>query len=248
MVLEEYMTNPMGKGSSMMMVYEIRKSLDTQYREIQSKIRIRWYLIKNKKLVALIKLPSRSLEKVSYDVIFEFDLDSIPAGSNSINRALFRVFSNCPSFTYTFAYVFNERQLLCDWAADKYSPQVLTHKPVVRNSYELISYERSIYLAAKYILSNGRNNVRINKTLAVIIDGYAPVLFEIRTEKEIKDLYSSEKTKQPKKEEVILSTRHTKTNSSSPSKGKQEIKGFIKSTKAIKTSKSTNKSKTTKAF
>lgn len=245
MVLDEYLSNPMGKGASMFMITTMKNVLDKQYSELQSKIRMKWYLLKDNNLIAHIKIPSHSLSDMTYDVIFEFDLTSIADGSNSIKHALVNVFSNCPSFAYTFAYVFNEKNLLCHWARNKYDEKVLSQKPQVRNAYELISYERSLYLGARYLLGNGRDNVRISSTLAVKIDGYGVILSGVRSLANIMETYNKEKDKETRRVAIVQQKpkvntitpsvkKHTKTTLVTPS-------SMIQSTKTSQTAISTHK-------
>lgn len=249
MVLEDYLTNPMGKGSSVMMTQETKRVLDLQYSMLESKMRVNWYLFKRQYLVAHVRIPSKSVENVFYDVIFEFDKNSIPEGKNTINRATVKCFSNCPSFTYTFAYVFKERGILCDWTRSKYEPEVLNRRPEVRNSYELITYERSIYLAARFVLAHGRNNVRNTEIIAFKTDNFSTILSRVKTQQEIDSQYKLEKSRLLAKAKNSNIKPTVSPSTSTKPKTDGITKGVEKTSKtktSTKTSKTTNRTKKTK--
>lgn len=200
MTMEEYLSNPMGKGSAVPMSGQIKSALDTQYNELRSKIICNWYLYKEDSLVAVLKIPSRSVD-LFYDVIVEFDLKSIPEEKNLTNFCNFRVFSNCPSFVFTYAYTFYKKNLLCKWAMSKYSNEVLSQSPDIRNQYQIINFERSLYFAFKYLSGYGRNNIRNLKSTAAKEDNYTTMLRWVVTSDEILERYRYEKDKERRKKE-----------------------------------------------
>lgn len=156
MNMAEYMQNPLGKGASVLMLSSTRKVLDEEYANIVSQITHKWYYLSNKYYIAHVKIPSKSSD-LFYDVLIEIDEDSIPKQVTTINGGSCRVFSNCPSFVFTYAYVFNKNKDIIPWTKKKYNKRVFELNPARRNPAEIKNYERSIYFAIKYITSNGRN-------------------------------------------------------------------------------------------
>ena len=151
-----------------------------------------------------------------------------------------KIFSNCPSFIYTYAYVYNEKKELIEWAKSKYSKHVLEKSPDRRNAYHISSYERSIYFACKYLSTNGRNNINQIKAIAVTAKNYKYILTDVQSTTEVESLYreySTQKkllknkdTKKPSHDEQL------KKSSDTPPTPK---KGVVKSTTKTKKTKYT---------
>lgn len=198
MTMDEYLSNPMGKGSAVPMSGELKSMLDNQYIEIRSKILCSWYLYKEDSLVAVLKIPSRTVN-LFYDVIIEFDLKSIPKEKNLTNFCKFRVYSNCPSFVFTYAYTFYKQNLLCKWALSKYPKEVLSKSPDMRNRYQIINFERSLYFAFKYLSTSGRNNIRVLVSGAPKETNYTNMLRWVVSSDEILEKYDYEKDKERRK-------------------------------------------------
>jgi hypothetical protein len=236
------MINPMGRGSTVLMLPEVRRSLDIEYSKLQEKITLVWYSFQDKFFIAHVKIPSRSVDKLFYDVLIEINIDSIPQNSTIINGGSARVFSNCPSFTFTYAKVFNDKGDLIDWTKRKYSEEVFENDPVKRNPMKILSYERSLYFAIKYITTNGRNyknkvNYHINK-----IESHISLLNLIKSSDEILELYRKGKKKQevPQRKQT-----QRKSNISSKSvKSSTKTKSTSKTTKT----KSMTHTKTSRSF
>lgn len=109
MKLIDYINNPMGKGSSVMPLREIRKSLDDQYEQLKDQMKMVSF-IKNKRfLILVINVPSRHAKGLFYNVVFEFNLEGIADTESTIGNLDFKCFSNCPSFSYTYARAFKKR-------------------------------------------------------------------------------------------------------------------------------------------
>ena len=189
----------MGKGASVLSFAPIRNELDKQYSVLQHAISVTWYSLGKEYLIAHVKVPSHSIENLFYDVLIEIDINTIPDNVSVINNGNVRVFSNCPSFVFTFANVFNKNGDFIDWARSKYPKEIMKKDPEVRNPANVVSYERSLYLAFKYILSNGRNyknRVKLNLTNSKTKD----ILKDVKTSEEILKEYQKGKDKQTKEE------------------------------------------------
>lgn len=158
--MQEYLNNPMGSGSTAMTNRTlIKKDLDSRYDKLIEKhkeFKISVYRIKGHDAYFFhVIIPSETRIDGSYDVVLKlYPEDKDIARDSNIKRYVMQVFSNCPSFTYTYAYVFNEYNLLIDILRVKYGKEIIKDNPVVRNPGEVINFEKSIYYACKNIMSH----------------------------------------------------------------------------------------------
>ena len=240
----QYMSNPMGKGSSALMLGAMRKELDQQYSDLHTKIELKWYAVDKKFLIAHVKVPSHSVEDLLYDVLIEIDVETIPSNISVINPAKVRVFSNCPSFVFTYAKVFQDNGDFIPWANGKYSKEVLKEEPEKRNPIKMVNYERSLYLAFRYILSNGRNYKAKVETNVHKVKSTKNILKEVKDLDDILKAYRSKKKKEDdKKKELskpVARQEEKKTQAKPKSTNK---KGVSKSTPKTKKVSSVTKTK-----
>lgn len=242
MNIAEYLLNPMGRGSAVLALPARRRELESQYKDLCSKIRLTWYILGDKFYIAHVKIPSHRHERIYYDVLIQFDIDSIASNSSVINDCSVRVFSNCPSFTYTYAYIFNKRKDLIEWARKKYPSEVLSKEPMQRNPYQVLSYERSLYFAFRYITSNGRNYVDLIKSTGIKVTSYTRILSSVQSTNQVKELSDSliEKKKGNHQQKQI------KKKISKKDDIKVEIKHGVNKTPSTHKTKTVKKSKKTK--
>ena len=239
MKLIEYINNPMGKGSSVMPLREIQKSLDDQYEQLKDQMKMVSF-IKNKRfLILVINVPSRHVKGLFYNVVFEFDLEGIADTESTIGNLDFKCFSNCPSFSYTYARAFKKKDMLCNWLTSKYDKKIFSMPSETRNQNELIGYERSLYLAAKFAMRPSRNKLSFLKMVSMTLTGYNRVNSLISTQQEIEEQYKI-LTQRQKKERDIKKSKN-KINS----KNKNTGDGIIKSVKSTKTTDTIKRSKKT---
>lgn len=241
MNIQNYLINPMGKGSSVLMLSNARKTLDDQYVQLYTKMSVKWYVLDDKWYIAHVKVPSKSRERLWYDVLLEFDIDTMrDTSSSTINNANVKVFSNCPSFAYTYANIFNHNSDLIDWARNKYPKEIITKKPEIRNPYSIISYERSLYFAIKYVLSNGRNyKAKIDNNI-FRKNNYLQIYNQIKSLDEVLELYNSRK-------KIGENKDNTKNvNKSIPNNTKKKPKNATKTIAKTRVTKTTSKVKKSK--
>lgn len=157
MTLNDYLTNPMGKGNAVIPYkFIITQDLEIRYEKLIQKkgIVATPYIVDGEYAIHFI-VPSESERNNTYDVVLLFD----ESESNIIDEALFRnynllFFSNCPSFNYTYAYVYNKEGLIIPYLKDKYDGITLKQAPVMRNPQEIKSFEKSTYFACLYLKKN----------------------------------------------------------------------------------------------
>ena len=137
MTFEDYINNPMGKGSAVMSAAH-REVMRMQYKKkfdnilLREKGKIDFRLFKDEKnntYWIYVKIPSS-----------EF-------------------YSNDPAFVYTYAYVFSHNDLFIKELASKMSKEALRRAPKEKNPTESVGYVKSLYFV--YLLMENRN---LNKT------------------------------------------------------------------------------------
>jgi hypothetical protein len=154
MKIKEYLSNPLGKGSALLQVREMVQIFDARYEKNKDRMTHRVYRIK-KKLYFHIKVPS-SIEGIHYDVVIKFIPDE---NEQSLMNLDFQVFSNCPSFIFTYANAYYKRGLIIPEIKRKLTKEAIRKSAEIRNPHGLIGYEYSIYLALKYIMKNKLYNI-----------------------------------------------------------------------------------------
>ena len=183
MKLREFMEDniPMKKGSVKIPIEGVintyRKRYDNLRKDSSRRFDFRIYTIMpgNRTLIH-IKVPSETVTKFYYDVLLELEgIDTV----RDILDCDIHIFSNCPSFVYTYAYVFYHlsvegetitdkerkgllirrtqnklpanRLLMEKEATEKLPDEALQSPPVVRNAYGIPLFDKSLYFAVFYI-------------------------------------------------------------------------------------------------
>lgn len=155
--LKDYIDNPMGKGSTAITNKQlIRTDLNTRYEKLMKDKKITFTAYKDKdEYYFHFIIPSESKRMNTYDVVLYFTMDEEDFKfDNFLNRYYLKFFSNCPSFTFTYAYVYNNYDMMIKFLRGKFSSIVLDDNPVVRNPGEVINYEKSIYFACYYLMNH----------------------------------------------------------------------------------------------
>lgn len=165
----EFLENPMGKGSNAIPARAVVKSVLRNRYEILYKSKTKLFTEKvykapNGEYYIHVKIPSESKERDNcYDVVIRYTLPDDESGlyknTKTMNDFPLQFFSNSPSFTYTYAYAFNQYGFLIKELIDKYEDTVIETAPSTRNPSEIISYEKSITFALFHIM-DARLNIR----------------------------------------------------------------------------------------
>lgn len=183
MNINEYLQNPYGKGSSFSNSTNQKENLEKEYNEYANKFACKIYKHQNNIIYHVI-VPSVKKDFISYDVVLEM------RGSKS-NEAVdaasleFKCFSNCPSFIFTYANAFKQRNLLCTWLENKYKKEVKTNTANIKNQYGIIGLERSLYLACLYLKKTGKTRNEVILTTAKKVTSYKSIADGIRSQDEI---------------------------------------------------------------
>ena len=142
----DYIANPYGKGTGIVPSNVIRSNIENETATMYpAPIRFKAYRAPHQHLVLHCKLPSRTKKDVFYDIVMDFDLAPGFETRRAITKYDCTVFSNSPSFYYTYAKVFREKGALCPWLQKKYERQIMKKSPEKRNPSNIIGYERTLY-------------------------------------------------------------------------------------------------------
>lgn len=228
MNIREYLDNPMGKGDSSIpnrqsLILSLSAKYDTLIDNKEKEIQMKIYRngIKGDYYFHLI-IPSETKRKNTYDVVFEFrDPNKEHVKDLSLGNYEIRVFSNTPSFAYTFANVYDKEGLIIDFLKPKLGKKIFQLRPEVRNRYGIVNYDKYLYFGARYIIeskmlnkafldmrSHNDNNLRFRsniRTLNDIMEEYKLAEQELRKTKKSSAKDSSSK---------IKSTTRTESNNS----------------------------------
>lgn len=160
MNIQQYLDNPMGKGDASMMNRKlIKDSMTMKFHKYYDKkgklIKIHSFVTATGEYYIHLVLPTESERDNTYDVVFHFyDPEKKFVSSKSIRDYEVQMFSNDPSFGYTFAYVYHKNGLMIDQLVTKIGRDFITRPPVVRNRFEIVNYNKYIFYGALYLLEN----------------------------------------------------------------------------------------------
>lgn len=170
--LKEFLDNPMGKGSTAIANRNlIRDDLDRRYKKLlkDNKDFKHTVYVEGHDYYFHFLIPSESERENTYDVIILLtEEDDNLKYDNFLYRYKVKFFSNCPSFTYTYAHVAFKYDRLINFLSKKYDKEVIKSAPVIRNPGEILNYEKSVYFACKYLIDNPRLLNKMNlKPIAI---------------------------------------------------------------------------------
>ena len=148
-----FLNNPVGAGAAS--AYGRKTILDNLRNEYQrlrqvGKFSHQFLKVDDSVLIA-VRVPSASFDNFHYDVVIEFQ--NVGDSDQSLTAKEIRVFSNAPSFVFTYAYVFEEREMLIPYLRSLIGKEALSTPPRIRNPDETINYEKTVVLAMIHILS-----------------------------------------------------------------------------------------------
>ena len=254
----DFYNNPMGKGSTAIqsknvVVQDLIRRYNVIINDKNKKISFNVYKKDNRYLIHFLIPSEKKGAKNNYDVILDFvpldDKDVL--NDKDIKRYPVRYFSNCPSFTYTYAYAFMVYESLVPELIKKYKKEVIDKAPMSRNPGLIMNYEKTIFFAIYHLLNTEKSYLNKNvldmnhKTFSSdvinkIIRNTDKIELEIKLE-------SNRLKKEEKKESTLKTTNEEKnrksltkiTNKSSLNK----IKARKSSKKKITARKSTIKKK-----
>lgn len=193
MLLKEFMQDnmPLSKGSVKIPIKGIRDNYRARYETLSKSkpfIHDVYKINPGGRNIVHVKVPSETVDKFYYDVLLEVEPGPL---ARSLEQCHVRFFSNCPSFVYSYAYIFYHlnvdgetpikppktkssgaiipmlltkiprSRLLMPGTEEKLGDAVLDNAPDTRNPHRLIMLDKSLYYAIFYL----EDNVPLNTIL-----------------------------------------------------------------------------------
>ena len=164
MTFDDYITNPMGKGSAVMsnahrevMRMQYKKKFDNILLREKGKLDYRMFTdSKHNEYWIYVKIPSELCKEFYYDTLIKFYADkNVKGGGRDLFKYNVRFYSNDPAFVYTYAYVFAHNDLFINELSSKMSREALKKAPKEKNPNESVGYVKSIYFV--YLLMDNRS-------------------------------------------------------------------------------------------
>lgn len=242
MKINQYLKNPAGKGVSTLMPEAAIAKLNEQFEEVRSKMVLKIYQGRQEKLLWFyVTIPDRSVDGLTYQVLIEVDMTTVPERALTVGEAEFKCFSNSPSFVYTYAYVFKRKGYLINWLAQKLGAAVTT-KPATRNPNNVIGFERSIYLALKMMQSEGKYSLSYIRNAKVPLDNpkddLGRMILSVDELNRLRDK-RKEELKRLKQAEEKVDQKVSRDTEKKPASYPSYTKGGSNKTKSIKSTPST---------
>ena len=149
--IKEFLNNPAGKGATVLNISAVKDKFTERYNSIVSDIDYSIYIVK-KDVYFLVNIPS-SVKGIKYDILVKFEPTSKSTGK-SLSDMSMKIFSNSPSFLYTYAHAYDVQGLFIKECKRKLSSQMLTDIAKSKNPYGILSYDFSVFAALHFIVSN----------------------------------------------------------------------------------------------
>lgn len=182
-----------------------KQKYQSRYNSIRNKIKSEWYKLDDVTIVVLT-IPSEKAKLVNYQVILEFTANAVETTSRNLFKTEMKVYSNCPSFVFMNAKLFEEKGFLVTWAKELYDPAVFanTEEAKVEQTAPAtkkdVRCEKSLYYAALYIKDMSAITVLSHLDKATTIKDTKSILWRIKdSNKMLKQRQKSAKFNRPKK-------------------------------------------------
>lgn len=157
MNIYEYMENPLGKGATIPGKQFIIEDYNNRFFKLieNKKIEVKIFTTGNTYYYHFIMPTESDKRDNTYDIIIKLHSDNkLSLVDKSVANYDVAFFSNCPSFTYSYAYAYNMNGLFITELSKLYDDIILKKPPVSRNPGIITNYEKSIFFACKYIIDN----------------------------------------------------------------------------------------------
>lgn len=184
MTITEYLQNPYGKGSAISGVTQQKEDMARQFQQLATKFACKIYKYRDEAIFHVI-VPSRDRPNVSYDVLLETKMGDMTSSQINVNDVNVKVFSNCPSFIFTYAHAFREKNMTIPWLDNKYRVEVKKKNASSKNEYGIIGMERSLYLACMYLVKTRRTDIAVINSIAVKPTGFKQIASLVRSQDQI---------------------------------------------------------------
>ena len=234
MKIQEYMKNPAGKGAVIPGKDMFIQNFDYRYQVLskEKEFELNIYTQGNEVFYHILVPSEGKYRENKYDVIIKFKPEGIGDKiDGSYKQYNIEFFSNSPAFAYTYAYVAKLNGLLVMELANKFDEKILNYPPTSRNPGLLFNYEKSLYFACKYLLSDSQLLLKSYvKTHSKKLT--KKILKEIKTLSQVEEEYKRENNMKEERELKELK-KHMEKKEPVKSIGKKETKSSVNKVKKI---------------
>lgn len=241
--IKEFLNNPAGKGSAVLNINATKDKYIERYNLVRKKITHKTYFVKDI-IYIIVNIPS-SVEGIMYDVVLKFENTKKSTG-DTITDMNMQLFSNSPSFLYTYAYAYEKQKLFIKECKKKLSSKMLSDIAKTRNPYGVLSYDFSIFASLYYIVTNGYTNIEDLKTGDYVKCNLPTVLHNIKDADVLQKNRKIQKDYNKMMEEEKLKKSKNKAVKESKKDDRQEP--TLKEVKNVKNTVRIKKSKYTKSI
>lgn len=258
--LKEFYENPLGKAAHAMQYNMTRAQFNNRYDAMYKagkQVKVINAAIENGHFLVHLIVPSESERENTYDVVIDFfGGDPFAPGLDGYKV---RFFSNCPSFTYTYANVYDREGMLISEMKDLYEKEIFKKDPKEKNPAHIMNIDKSLFMALIFLTRN-RNfmyksfvrDLAGKKTYANLKHGVrntATILRQINQEKKrLADIKQAQKEKEAREKKEKAKKANSISVSSKPDKkgvgliqGKKPKTGTKKTTHKIAAKLTTRK-------
>lgn len=211
-----------------------KKTYLSRYESVKGRITSEWYRLKDTNdVVVVLTIPSEKAKYVKYNVILEFVSSSTKETAKNLMKSDMKVFSNCPSFVFMNAKLFEEKGFLLSWAKELYDPKVFedTEEAKVDTTTPAtpkdVRCEKSLYYAALFIKSMSPITILSFLSRARVVKDTKSILRNIKDSNKVLERRITKAKKHPIKKDTS-----TKKNATKGTSMTHNVKS-IKSTKSI---------------
>ena len=252
MTINDYLQNPYGKGAAFTgaNAKELSRKMHEKYAALQKRFIHRIYMYHDNAIIHVV-VPG-SDPNISYDVVLEFKLNDLPKEAISVGELPFTVFSNCPSFIFTYANAFRNAHLTCQWLDTKLSKKARTNSATVRIVFGGGGGGGGGGGACMHIRHSGAHLVSVIHGSSEKVTSYSRIARTVRTQDEILDRIKMKTGSEPGNTvrttgstfQTTKSEAHITQRKGATAPTKSSL--FTRSARANKKVKTTHSSKTTK--
>lgn len=155
--IQEFINAPYGKGVTALNNKALRTDLEKRFDEMTRKnnpVVIKNVCKDKSSYYVHFLIPSETERQIYYDVVVKFTEPTNHKGGSYVLNWKMQLFSNSPSFSFTFANIYNMNGILIPELKDKYKDEIFDLQPTTRNPITLVNYDKSIYFALYYFMKD----------------------------------------------------------------------------------------------
>jgi hypothetical protein len=240
MTLREFYKNPMGKNGVETLTtnassYVFKLRYEGVINRLKKKMPVKIYTESETSFYYHFLVPSDT-RNMNYDVVIHFyeNVENPDDTHMSLKDWNVEFFSNCPSFVFTYAFVYKHYGYFIPFLSDKLGKIVLNNKPVTKNPSMTLLWDKSIFYAIHHIMLHTQYSQRYMAKRNAIPFNPNELFGTIRTFEQIMSEIAGTKGKELKGAELHRKihegslTGVNRVVKNAKTKAKEKIDGFKK--------------------